>query len=263
MPAGPARMVLGIAGFRLAFVSPDPAFSGLLTGSYRPFLSRGRPDFTLDLRAVPGRQSPFRPAAQETPGRLRLRRGDFDLRLETGTRLGCLDCAPRLQAFDSFLRAFFSWLLPRENGLLLHAAGFALWGGAHVFPGRSGAGKSTLSRLAEGRARLLSDELVPVRRENGRWYAYGSPFWGEMRRGGEPLRVPLRGVYGLVKAGANSLEPAAPGRALRRLLRCAMNFSRQPAAAERLLRTAALLALEKNAGELRFSKSGRGFLDLL
>ncbi|MFA6434354.1 MAG: hypothetical protein WCW52_06630 [Elusimicrobiales bacterium] len=192
-----------------------------------------------------------------------MKRGDFDCALNLKTGLGTLKAAPRLQTFDSFLRSFYSWLLPREGGLLLHSASFEKDGRAVVFPGVSGAGKSTLSKLAAGKHFLLSDELVPVRKAGGRFYAYGSPFWGEMRCGGENRRLPLGGIYKLSKSAVNSVGKLGPGAALELLLRCAVNFSKDESTAGLLLGAASGLAVNKIGGELKFSKKGPAFLKLL
>ncbi|OGS12690.1 MAG: hypothetical protein A2234_03050 [Elusimicrobia bacterium RIFOXYA2_FULL_58_8] len=259
----PAPVQLEIAGIRAAFVFSEPRFGALVARRYKNFFSPGKPLYVFSVSAAAGRRIPFRPVILEEGGVLRLKRGDFDCVLNLKTGLGRLKAAQRVQTFDSFLRTFYSWLLPRRSGLLVHGAAFAKGGSVRLFPGRSGAGKSTLSRLAARKHFLLSDELVPVRRESGKFYAYGSPFWGEMRCEGKNTRFSLRGVYKLSKAAANSLRSISGGVMLRLLLRCSMNFAKDAGTAALMLALAAELAAEKTAGELRFSKDNRAFLDLL
>ncbi|PIU19917.1 MAG: hypothetical protein COT18_04995, partial [Elusimicrobia bacterium CG08_land_8_20_14_0_20_59_10] len=250
-------------------------FKTFVARRYKHFSSRSKPLYAFSVSAMAGRQTPFKPVVFERGGLLRLKRGDFDCILNLHTGRGSLKAAPRIQAFDSFLRTFYSWLLPHRKGLLIHGAGIARGGRAFLFPGVSGAGKSTLSKLAAsvpsgnpaarrpGSITVLTDELIPVRREGKGFYVYGSPFWGEMKPGGENRRFPLAGVFRIIKSPENSLRPLEKGVLLRLLLRCAMNFSKERRAAAAVLSLAAELASEKNAGELRFSKSGPAFLDLL
>ncbi len=147
---------------------------------------------------------------------------------------------------------------------MLHSAGLVKNGRAYLFLGRSGAGKSTLSRLAAGAgAEVLSDEMNMVRREGGRYYAYGSPFWGEMRADGRPGRRPLGGVYLLKKARRGAVGACGTPEALRALLRCLLNFERGPAVSGLVMANAAALLETAPFRRLEFSKSGADFLDLI
>ncbi|HBA59748.1 MAG TPA: hypothetical protein DCZ92_02775 [Elusimicrobia bacterium] len=256
-------LVLATAGLAAAFDFPDAGFCGLAARRYKNFSGSGRPLYRFAVSSIRGAQAPFRPAVSEERGVLSLKRGDFDCVLDLQSGRGTLKCAPREQALDSFLRCFYSWLLPRKGGLLLHAASFARNGKAYLFPGRSGAGKSTLSKLAARAHFLLSDELVPVRKAGGRFRAWGSPFWGEMRRPGENRRFDLGGVYKLAKAGGNQVRELPGGRALGLLLRCSMNFAKDAETAALMLSLAAELAATRNSGELRFAKKNDSFTELV
>jgi hypothetical protein len=86
-------------------------------------------------------------------------------------------------ALDSLLRVLLSWKLLSCEGFLLHAATIVRNGKAFVFTGRSGAGKSTVASLPPAGS-VLTDEISLLRRENGTWRAYGTPFWGEFRAAG-------------------------------------------------------------------------------
>jgi hypothetical protein len=67
----PRAVILEIAGVRLAFSFRDPAFFALAAKRYAPFISRGRPAFRLEVCAITGKQSPFRPVVVEAAGLLR------------------------------------------------------------------------------------------------------------------------------------------------------------------------------------------------
>jgi hypothetical protein len=259
------QLNISIAGLRAGFVFTGDSFLERARRRYAAFRCGGEPELRFAVRLAAGRPRPFRPVLEEEAGRLRLWRGDFDCRLDLRSGRGELLAAPRLQAFDSFLRALYSRLLPPRGVLLVHGASLVYKGRAWLFPGVSGAGKSTLSRLAlrVPGVKLLSDELSLCGLRGGRWQAWGSPFWGEMRPGRESGHYPLAGGLALGKARRDRLLPQAEGRLLRLLLRCCLNFSRNPRQAGLLLGLAGGLAAGKNRGRLLFSKAGPGFLDLL
>lgn len=69
------------------------------------------------------------------------------------------------------------------NGLMLHASAAALGGRAYLFSGPCGRGKSTHTRLWQqtfGEAvQVFNDDKPALRRLDGRWYAYGTPWCGK------------------------------------------------------------------------------------
>jgi hypothetical protein len=100
----------------------------------------------------------------------------------------------------------------------LHAASAVRNGKAFIFAGVSGAGKTTISRLAPPDADVLSDEISYVRKEAGGYYAYGTPFAGELARVGANLRAPLDTVYLLTQGTENRAEPMGKAEAARGIL---------------------------------------------
>jgi hypothetical protein len=116
-------------------------------------------------------------------------------------------------------------LAPR-GGVIVHAAGAVVEGGALVFPGVSGAGKSTLSRVLMDAGlgdSLLSDDRVILRTSGGGESGadgvtvWGTPWPGDARVA-KNARAPLAAVLFLVKAETNELAPLDPRAALRRLM---------------------------------------------
>ena len=123
--------------------------------------------------------------------RWRLERGDFRAAWDPAARQGHIRQSANPYSIDTVLRIVHTLVLARQGGFLLHAASAVRNGKAFVFAGASGAGKTTLSRLAPGDADVLSDEISYVRKEADGYYAYGTPFAGELARAGENLRAPL------------------------------------------------------------------------
>jgi hypothetical protein len=134
---------------------------------------------------------------------------------------------------DSFFRIAYSLALADAGGLLIHAASLIREGSGYLFCGPSGSGKSTVARLSPD-ATLLSDELSIVRIDEGRARCYGTPFWGELARGGKNLSAPLVGVYFLHKGNRHAVEPIKPRPALERLLPNVMFFAKEPESTARV-----------------------------
>jgi hypothetical protein len=137
-------------------------------------------------------------------------------------------------ALDSLIRVLLSVLLLPRRGFLLHAATVVREGRAYVFTGRSGAGKSTVASLSPPGS-VLTDEISLLRFSGGAWHAYGTPFWGEFRADGSNRRVPLAGIYSLVQAPEDRVEPLAAREALRALLPNVLFFSSDQQQTDQLL----------------------------
>ena len=156
-------------------------------------------------------------------------------------------------ALDSLLRVLLSWKLLSHQGFLLHAATIVRNGKAYAFTGRSGAGKSTVASLSpEGS--VLTDEISLLRRENGVWRAYGTPFWGEFRAAGSNTSAPVAGIYRLVQASQNAVTLLSRRETLRMLLPNVLFFSADPAANRLLLEILSHAVAEISGCNLAFRK---------
>ena len=118
--------------------------------------------------------------------------------------------------------------LSKQGGFLVHAASAIRGGHAFLFAGVSGAGKTTISRLAPPDAKLLTDEISYVRCHDGRYWACGTPFTGELARAGENQSAPLRALYLLEKGPENRSEDVSAAEAIRSLLRNILFFAQDP-----------------------------------
>lgn len=164
-------------------------------------------------------------------------------------------------ALDSLLRMFLSWALLGQQGFLLHAATVVRNGKAYVFAGRSGAGKSTVASLSP-RGSVLTDEISLLKRVDGEWRAFGTPFWGEFRADGANTSAPLAGIFRLVQAAAHRLAPLRPSELLKTMLPCVLFFSPRLGHNDRLLQIL-VAASERVAGyNLEFQKN-RAFWEVV
>ena len=157
-------------------------------------------------------------------------------------------------ALDSLLRVLLSWKLLGYQGFLLHAATIIRSGKAYIFMGRSGAGKSTVASLSpEGT--VLTDEISLLRRENGLWRAYGTPFWGEFRAAGSNTSAPVAGIFRLLQSTENRAERLRPVAMLRALLPNVLFFSHEADANRQLLGIVGQASMEVPGYHLAFCKS--------
>ena len=111
------------------------------------------------------------------------------------------------------------YILARKHGALIHAAGIDVHGRGYIFPGKSGAGKSTITEQLAVREDigLLSDDRIVVRKIDGAFKAYGTPWPGEARIAINKS-VPLSGIFFINHASSNRIKKITPGQALKRLL---------------------------------------------
>lgn len=113
--------------------------------------------------------------------------------------------------------SFYRQLL-RFNGLLIHASAVAMDGYAYLFSAPCGTGKSTHTSLwrrafGEDRVIMLNDDKPALRREDGVWYAYGTPWSGKTALNTN-IRVPLGGVCMLSRGQTNEIEPFGGSKAI-------------------------------------------------
>ena len=77
----------------------------------------------------------------------------------------------------------FHFQLLQFDGMMLHASAVVVDGKAYLFSAPSGTGKSTHTRLWQqqfgDKAQVINDDKPALRRIDGTWYAYGTPWCGK------------------------------------------------------------------------------------
>ncbi len=99
------------------------------------------------------------------------------------------------------------------QGLEVHGVGIVDEAGrGHLFLGHSGAGKSTTARLWIGQpgVRILSDDRIVLRRENGHVRMYGTPWHGDAGISSADFAA-VTNIYFLEQYGHNEILSMAPG----------------------------------------------------
>ena len=211
-PHSPKTMSIGISIGGLTIEIREPKGYPCLAWPLRPFESfSARSDSPADIHVDVSVVSPLPELTDQSlrfdagPGLWKLFDTDAGLAIES---LHTLTHQPRVRAVVSDdYRRVHAWMLPeyvggqvgwcpmylfnpvievcfltrlaREGGLLLHAAGLASQQKGLVFTGPSGSGKSTIAHMfADRQARVLSDERIVLRCQNGSIFIYGSPWVG-------------------------------------------------------------------------------------
>jgi hypothetical protein len=133
------------------------------------------------------------------------------------TKQGKLVCV-HLARLNSFLRITVSIvLLEQQQGFIVHASSLIRNSKGYVFPGKSGAGKTTITQLSSD-SKLLTDEVSLVKKVNGEFKAYGTPFYGEFVKSGENISSSLNKIIFPIKDKENILNKIGPFQALELLL---------------------------------------------
>ena len=114
---------------------------------------------------------------------------------------------------------FYCKLL-KFDGMMLHSSAIELDGEAYLFSGPSGMGKSTHTRLWQKEfpfARVFNDDKPALRRLDGKWYAYGTP-WSGKHGININMKVPVAGICFLKRGDQNTIRRLSPTEALPQVL---------------------------------------------
>lgn len=111
--------------------------------------------------------------------------------------------------------------LVKHGGLYLHSSAVAMENRAYLFSGPCGMGKSTHTRLWQQvfgeAAQVINDDKPAMRRMDGIWYAYGTPWCGKDGIN-QNKKVPLAGICFLKQAQKNRIRRLTPQEAMERIL---------------------------------------------
>ena len=254
------EVLINIGAMPVLIRSTDAEFLAILEERYSGFTgSAAHPVFEIEMEIVPpGKISLAEDAEVNLVGGLWvIERGDFRAELDPAAGRGRIRQSANPYSIDSALRILHSLLLVKEGGLLVHGASAIRNGRAFVFSGVSGAGKTTLSRLAPADANLLTDEISYLRREGDAYFAWGTPFAGELAKVGENLRAPLEVLYLLEQGPVNRIDPVPAAQAVRALLRNVLFFARDPALVQAVFRAACELVERVPVRRLTFLPDAR------
>lgn len=154
--------------------------------------------------------------------------------------------------FNYLTRSVFAGVLLTHDGMVIHASSVIskfLSGKPVLFIGPSEAGKSTAAKRFGGR--ILADDRSIVRKENGVYYVYGSPFYDSHPTDKTPGRFRLERLFFLKKrrrADSFLVKPLAPAEAAFRLIpRIQLRTEAPRQLVRRQIKSAILLATDAAA----------------
>jgi hypothetical protein len=234
---------IAIGGTTIGVRAPDAAFIRMLERRYAGFVGSARePDYTLEIDIVSPDDFALDAEVRviRDGRRWKLERGDFRAEWEPAKRRGHIRQSTNPYSLDAVLRILHTLVLAPRGGFLVHASSALRDGKAFVFAGVSGAGKTTISRLAPPDAHVLTDEISYIRKQSGRYHAYGTPFAGDLGRPGTNVTAPLDTIYLLAQGPENGIDEIGAAEGARGLLACILFFANDPA----LVRTVFASALD-------------------
>jgi hypothetical protein len=111
--------------------------------------------------------------------------------------------------------------LVRAGGVILHACSIEHRGKGYLFAGESGAGKSTLATLwgQQKGVEVLSDDRTIVRKQDGQFRMYGTPWHGDAPFGSRP-GVRLEQIFFLGHGRKNALRDITGAGTMLQFLKC-------------------------------------------
>lgn len=154
---------------------------------------------------------PYRVETEQTP--------DMGLTLPEDFFECAKECYPQLSCADieyGYVGQWFHCQLLDFGGSMLHASAVMMDGAAYLFTAPCGTGKSThttqwVKAFGAERAQILNDDKPAVRKRDGVYYAYGTPFCGKADISVNTC-VPLGGICILERGTQNAIcrmEPKA------------------------------------------------------
>lgn len=121
------------------------------------------------------------------------------------------DLAPEVVAYNHSGMQFYKQLL-EIDGMMLHSSAVVLDGYAYLFSGPSRVGKSTHTRLWLEKfpdAVVINDDKPALRRINGKWYAYGTP-WSGKHSINKNMKAVLAGICILERGEGSAIAEIPP-----------------------------------------------------
>lgn len=195
------------------------SFAKDIIKAYETFLSEDKPAFFIDVEL-----SCDAPPSDFPLARLTFK--DNVMTIEDDCLSGSLDLTKRygkiklnpinpLYPLGTFLRNTYTFLVTLEDkGIVLHGAGILKGEEVYIFIGPSGAGKTTVTNLSSDSI-ILSDDLVMIKKVDGKFSVFPTPAWGDKQRGHRENRpYGINSIFKLIKDKSVHLERFSPARSL-------------------------------------------------
>lgn len=149
--------------------------------------------------------------------------------------------------------AEFCFKLIPFGGMYLHASAVEFQGYAYLFSGPCGMGKSTHSRMWQqtfgSAAQVFNDDKPVLRRVDGKWFAYGTPWCGKDGIN-QNKKVPLAGICFLKQAEENKIRRLNKQEAFQKIFSQTMRQFKQVEMLDRVIQITETLVQEIPVFEL-------------
>jgi len=251
---------IGIGGIVVRLNCADRDFLDSLVPKYAGFIGdfpQVHYEFDVQLHEASKTVADESVSVTRENGSWLMRRGDFRAEWNPLTRRGSVRQAPNPYSLDSVLRIVHTLVLAGEGGRLMHASSTVRNGGAYLFSGVSGVGKTTMASLAPPDVTLLTDEMSFVRREPEGYFAYGTPFAGDLAKPGDNIRAPLRAIYLLRQGPENRIDDLPVAEQVRGVLANTLFFANDPELVQAVFASAVELVAHVPVRRLTFLPDDR------
>jgi hypothetical protein len=240
-------LILTIGDISVRVESANKTFLRDLAVYYPHFVDRGLCDIEAHIH-VSHHTLPFRDdiVVMREEGSIAVDGGEFKGAFCPASKEARFTMRAEKNLFDSFLRVFYSLILTGHDGFLVHAAGLEQNGRAYLFAGPSESGKTTTATMAGG-FNVLNDELVLVKRKEGKFWLYATPFNGDYDRPIQNVSAPLSGFFFLDKHLEGAFKPVGQTKAMVQLLETVFFFDPDTQANQRVLDLCRQLASQFDA----------------
>ena len=139
--------------------------------------------------------------------------------------------------FTALYRKFIYVVMDRYDAFFFHCSAISVDNQAVMFTAQSGTGKSTHRNLwlknFGDRVTVINDDKPIIRKVNGIFYVYGTPWQGKENLG-EDIRVPAKALCFLSRAEENSIGPIDTISVVSKMMNQVLR-PRQPELMEKLL----------------------------
>ncbi len=235
----PPNLKICIADICCQLVINDPSFAKHLREKYRQFVSTKTPSFYayIRLKGHKGAKTHPQPEVSFQDGKIKVIHRDFLAFFDFPKRKGEVFIPRDLTSVENFLRVLYSFLIVNRNGFLLHAAGVVNGEKGYVFFGKSGTGKTTVARLSINYT-LLSDDLLIIKKINGNFQVFATPFGGELIRERKNTKAVIDGFFLLKKDKRNHLKKVNYSKAIVNLMQNIVYFTKDQQAKIKLFNLA-------------------------
>lgn len=136
-------------------------------------------------------------------------------------------CTPELAESFLILNKLCIEIFEKFNGFFFHSSSLMIDNEAYVFTAKSGTGKSTHTalwrKLFGDKVKMINDDKPIIRKHNGNFYIYGTPWMGKSEIGSNAKAL-VKAVFVLERGIENCVKSVSVGEVFGNLLEATLVF---------------------------------------